>query len=84
MRPGGDSLGAILSLGGGTEQEGYRTPHLHVEAHMGSIFQYGALEDVVKAFREGQFRYSDGINYNEWLLYFQTNARQHFMSKMLE
>ena len=84
MRPGGGSLGAIPAFGGGTENEGYGVPDLHVEAHMGSIYPYGTLEDVVKAFREGQFRCSDGISYNEWLLYFHTIARQHFMSKKLE
>ena len=66
MRPGGGVLGGVVALGGGTEHQGYGTPHLHVEIHVCSIYQYGNMQDVVKQFKEGFFTLRQWQKYQEW------------------
>ena len=72
MRPGGGVLGGIPAVGGGTEHQGYGTPHLHLEIHVASIYQYSTLEEVVGKFQQGVLTFQQWKQYNEWL-HFQDN-----------
>ena len=47
LRPGGGVLGGISAVGGGTEHQGNGTPHLHLEAHVASAYQFDTLDVVV-------------------------------------
>ena len=58
MRPGGGVFGGVVAMGGGTEHQGYGTPHLHLEFHVTSAYQYGTLADVVSKLRAGSFSYA--------------------------
>ena len=67
MRPGGGVLGGAPALGGGTEHQGYGTPHLHVEVHIASAYQFDTLVEIVEKLRNGSFAFKDLIQYHEWL-----------------
>ena len=81
MRPGGGVLGGIPAVGGGTEHQGYGTPHLHLEIHVASIYQYSTLEEVVGKFQQGLFTFQQWKQYNEWL-HFQDIFDQHEKDRM--
>ena len=51
----------------GPEHQGYGTPHLHVELHIASAYQYGTLQEVVAQLQNGRFTFAQWINYQEWL-----------------
>ncbi len=67
MRPGGGVLGGMPAIGGATEDQGYGTPHLHVEGHVASAYKYDTLAEIVEKLKAGFFSYSDLVNYHEWL-----------------
>ena len=67
MRPGGGVLGGIPALGGATEHQGYGAPHLHVELHIASAYQYDTLQEVAASLQKGRFTFAQWINYQEWL-----------------
>ncbi len=66
MRPCGGILGGATALGGGTEHQGYGTPHMHGQVHVASIYQFGTMADVVEAFQKQQFSFDDLARYNTW------------------
>ncbi len=66
MRPCGGVLGGATALGGGTEHQGYGTPHMHGQVHVASIYQFGTMADVVEAFQKQQFSFDDLARYNTW------------------
>ena len=67
MRPGGGVLGGAPAVGGGTEHQGYGTPHLHVEVHIASAYQFDTLVEIVEKLRNGSFALKDLTQFHEWL-----------------
>eukprot|EP00973_Karenia_brevis_P015550 2127514-Karenia_brevis.AAC.1 len=63
MRAGGGVLGACVAPGGGTELQGYGTPHLHVEVHIACAYQYGILQDVMQKFKDGKCTFEQWVQY---------------------
>ena len=66
MRPCGGVLGTAVAAGGGTEHQGHGTPHLHVQTHVVSIYQFGTMADIVAALRAQKFRFEDLAQYQQW------------------
>ena len=66
MRPGGGVLGGMIAVGGGTEHQGYGTPHLHLQGHVASVYQYGTMADVMEAFNRQQFAFDDVARHTAW------------------
>ena len=67
MRPGGGILGASVAVGGGTEHQGYGTPHLHFEVHVACAYQYDTLDKVMAKLEAGKFTFQQWLDYQEWL-----------------
>jgi len=67
MRPGGGVLGGLPAAGGGTEHQGYGTPHLHVEVHVASAYQFDTMPEIVEKLKAQKFSFADWQNYQEWL-----------------
>ena len=59
-------LGGIPALGGGTEHQGYGTPHLHVEVHVASAYQFDSLAEIVQKLQDQRFSMDDWFAYQEW------------------
>ena len=66
MRPCGGVLGATVAAGGATEHQGHGTPHLHVQTHVVSIYQFGTMADVVAALRAQKFDFEGLARYQQW------------------
>ena len=47
--------------------EGYGTPHLHLEVHIASAYQYGTINEVAKQLELGKFRFQEWLAYHEHL-----------------
>ena len=65
-RPGGGVIGGVPSLGGATEHQGYGTPHLHVNVHVASTYQFDTLAETVRKLKEQKFSIDDWFAYHEW------------------
>ena len=57
MRPGGGVVGGSVALGGSTEHQGHGTPHLHVNIHVASAYQYCTLKEIADMLEKQAFTY---------------------------
>ena len=67
MRPGGGVVGGVSAIGAGTEHQGVGVPHLHMEFHVASVYQFGTLAEVVNKLQAGAFSFEQWQSYQEWL-----------------
>ena len=85
MRPGGGIFGGMSAIGGGTEHQGFGTPHLHAEGHIVSVYQYHTLQEIVEKLRNEQFAVQDIVKYQEWMHYedvLDETAREELMPEL--
>ena len=67
MMPMGGSIGGVPALGAATEHQTHGTPHLHGEAHVACIYQYGTLQEIAERIKEKLFDPTSVMDFHAWL-----------------
>ena len=67
MRPVGGVLGGMCAFGGGTEHQGYGTPHLHGQGHLVCAYQFNTLEEIAQNLWVGGLSLGSLKVHKDWL-----------------
>ena len=63
----GGCMGGVPALGAATEHQKHGTPHVHGEAHIACIYQYGTLIDIANAIRDKLFDPEAVLDFHAWV-----------------